>query len=375
MTKKLPMSESPRYREFVSDRDRALETLHQKTQLKITDVLRGTLERALRAVDSIYGRFDEQGFPVFGVRQMLDQANHVIEHEFNFALAEIFHLVMRLRRSSYTFAYASEVEAMSRALGKSLTGKLTRHQVDQRILDDSPAGGKMADRIKLYLDRIRRDMIDKLQMSAVVNSPLDDTMLRVYHEFPQARIIRVPKKILKAPLREAAGDDEDSVGFFNPGAGLFSGPIDPEAWSEALEDYYTEFIPKWRGPDSVIGVFKSKTEMKNEWYAWELERDLTEDFVNQVRMGQVQAAKDNKINDFVWIAIIDQKTDDCCSWRNALTSAEIERELKGKHKDDECQAVVPPAHFNCRCTLAPMTDDMPDSPPSNAGEFESWLKS
>jgi len=81
------------------------------------------------------------------------------------------------------------------------------------------------------------------------------------------------------------------------------------------------------------------------------------------------------VKDLNWIAVIDDRTDDCCLWRDGLTTMEIEDELNGNHADDDCDATTPPAHFNCRCRLAPVTDDLPDVPASNQIDFEEWLDS
>jgi hypothetical protein len=138
-----------------------------------------------------------------------------------------------------------------------------------------------------------------------------------------------------------------------------------------VADYTDEYIPETRAPEFVYDVKQDSGEYE-EWYGWEIEQEITNDFVTSVREGQETAAKENGVTDFVWIALLDSVTDDCCRWRHAKTSQEIIDELKDKHADDECKAVVPPAHFNCRCDLAPMVD-MPDEPPPDFGEFDKWL--
>jgi hypothetical protein len=75
----------------------------------------------------------------------------------------------------------------------------------------------------------------------------------------------------------------------------------------------------------------------------------------------------------MWIAIIDDKTDDCCLKRDGLTSTQIEEKLRGEWEKDECQAKVTPAHFNCRCRMAPVSDDLPDQAPADFGGFDEWL--
>jgi len=153
---------------------------------------------------------------------------------------------------------------------------------------------------------------------------------------------------------------------------LAQGFMDEELWNQLLEEYLTDYVPQYREPKMIFDVeVGGDTE---EWYGWEIEQYVTHDFVDRVRKGQDEAAKQNGITDFMWIAVIDDKTDECCAWRDGLTSAQIEAKLP-QHKDDDCDAIVPPAHFNCRCTVAPMLDTMTDEPTVNVTEFEEWLNS
>jgi len=121
------------------------------------------------------------------------------------------------------------------------------------------------------------------------------------------------------------------------------------------------------------------TTEKDTWYVWEFERDLTNEFVKSVRTGQIAAANENGITDFVWIAVIDSKTDECCQWRDGLLISEI-RERLGDHRDEdeacniEGDNLTPPIHFNCRCTLAPAAENIPDKPDTGAKSFDEWLE-
>jgi hypothetical protein len=112
-------------------------------------------------------------------------------------------------------------------------------------------------------------------------------------------------------------------------------------------------------------------------YGWELEQQLTHDFVKSVRDGQIDAANVNGINEFIWIAIIDQRTCElCCEWRSGLTTSEIEKTLADNPElKEHCDVVVPPAHFNCRCGIAPVAIDLEttDIQTTDAKEFDDWL--
>jgi hypothetical protein len=171
------------------------------------------------------------------------------------------------------------------------------------------------------------------------------------------------------PLKEAAAPS---------GAVTFStGVIDPATWSDVIDDYFEQEIPGPRGPyDKMVffNVGDAGDVEFTERYEWELEQEMTQDFVEQVRSGQVDAANENGIEDFMWIAVIDRDTDECCSDRDGLSSGEIEAQLSSGELDpDECDATVPPGHFNCRCAPAPISNDLPEESPPDFGSFNDWL--
>jgi SPP1 gp7 family putative phage head morphogenesis protein len=368
---------SPRYKSFIEDRDKALERLHTKAQLEMSDVLRGTFQKVMHSVSHFYRSYTDQGFQTYHSQGLIKQVDHGISSEFLSSSLKLFEIVVRLRRHAFMLSFAGEAEAMARATDGKMTAYLSRQDFDSKVEEPSPGGGHMLEKIQLYMDRVKRRILDAVQMSAVLDEWPQEALLRVQRSLPKTKRLIQPPRILKKPVLEAVRNREADDGGLGVTLGITKKKseflIDPQEWDEMRDEYLKDFVPSWRGPESVIGVFKDEDDLKKEWYAWELEQEITQDFVQQVRDGQVQAAKDNGVKDFIWIAIIDDKTDECCSWRDGLTSEQIEAELKTKRKDDECQAIVPPAHFNCRCTLAPILEGMPETPPSNIGEFEEWL--
>lgn len=322
--------------------------------MRITDILGGTLQRSLEVVGYWYSQSQ-------GSIHALSQLGHMISKAFSDAHPGLLNAVQDMRQRTYLLSHAGEVEAIGRALGRP--HKVFLHDGHAKKARDkkSPAGGELSHRITLYLDRIRDDIMDAVKVSAINDDKADEALDRVRRAFPKIKYYQRPKKVLHEPiLREAVlfrGSSSMSVGF-----------VDSMDWQDLVEDYQKDYVFTNRGPDGVLDE-----EAKIPQYQWELEQDVTQDFVHQVRDGQIDAAKENGITDFVWIAIIDDKTDECCVWRNGLTTSEISLALQSEHADDECDSDTPPAHFNCRCSIAPMTEDMPETPPSNIGDFEDWL--
>jgi hypothetical protein len=119
-------------------------------------------------------------------------------------------------------------------------------------------------------------------------------------------------------------------------------------------------------------------EDANKQRGWELERDIRTKLMDAVRSGEIDAtlAGGEKIDDWVWDAVIDSGTcEDCCLPRAGLTMAEIKR----KFGDD----TPPPLHFNCRCDLSPTSEKINDAMDSawqsvggriESESFEDWMR-
>lgn len=361
-TKKRPLSESPRYKEFIRQRDLALDTLHQKTQSQITDILGGALQRVLEIISFWYAQ--SQG-SIYAMAQLEQQLNQ----PFSEIVKPLLKAIEDLRQRAYVLSQAGEVEAIGRAIGKPQHISIHAQHGWAQKQKESPAGGDMEARIRLYLDRMKHKIIDAVKLSAIQDHEVGEVLDHVRCAFPPVRYFKRPEKVLKS-MREAKKDSPTQIisKTKDRPVTMSTGFIDPNMWEDVVDDYTSDYIFTNRGPDAVLDVTD-----KIPQYEWELEQDVTQDFVHSVRDGQLDAARDNGINDFVWIAIIDDKTDDCCIWRNGLTSSEISVALQGEHSDDECDTDVPPAHWGCRCAIAPMTDEMPERPPDNIGDFNEWL--
>lgn len=367
MSKKLkPLTDSSRYRSFISKRDKALEKLLFNTQLSTSDILRHTLHRVLEIISFQYPRaaLSPRG------KNAIHQIGLSLDQTFSIASNLITQKLILLRRRTYLLSKAGEAEAISRALGINTKASARRHELDLISQTQSDTIGALYPRVELSMSRIKRDIMDALEFSRVMESPLDETLARVKRKFPKNKIVKGPIVKLQRPKltegKKISNPDEDEE-FFKAYTS-----IDQADWDSLVEEYKSEYVPDWRGldPDLVPAI----TAEQDSYMDWDLERVITQDFVEQVRNGENDAAKENGIEDFQWIAIIDSKTDECCEWRDGLTTSEIQAQLDGEHSDDECDGSEPPIHMNCRCRLAPMTDSMPEVPPSNKEEFEDWLE-
>jgi hypothetical protein len=220
----------------------------------------------------------------------------------------------------------------------------------------------------MYVDKLRRKVTSYAQAYALNAKDPEEFAKDILVAFPRARKVTVPRRILKPKLMEAKVIPDFSQPLGDTGADVAIDNVDEATWNDMLDAYKNEYVPKTRGPEFVVG--DPEVTGKDTWYGWEFERDMTNEFVQSVRDGSVDAATENGITDFVWIAIVDNVTcDDCCDGHgcvdlDGMLTSEIEKE----YGDASC-----PAHFNCRCTLAPATDDLPDKPDDGAKDFEDWL--
>ena len=354
------------YRKFIKARDENLEVILHNTTLKIDNILRNLFSNWINTcMIPITRSRPTQGHD--DDFQMIKNTQTHMEIYLSKATEEIWREVARMRRKIYILTVASEAEAIGRALNKKTQYTISDLTLKRIINSDGPSGGEFKRRIQYQLNNV----MDKLKKTAhwvLMNKDVSekDALKMLSMKLPKTKDLERKKRVLK-PLLMTEADQKPKTPDFS------SGPIADEDWEEIMDDYRQEIFVN-RSPEEVFeieGPRGGKTGIPH--YAWEMEKEVTQDFVNQVRLGQVDAAKQNGIIEFVWIAVVDDRTDDCCLWRDGLTTTEIEQRLKTSEKDDECQTSVPPAHFNCRCQLAPATVGLPDAPASNETEFEEWL--
>lgn len=359
------LMDRPKYKSFVTDRNRFLDVVNNKNRLIVSDVLRGTFSHIAYGIKSAYQRLENKKFDYGLLKPMLKQCEDLMTHVLDAANHEITRLTKENRQQIFDFTYASEIEAIKR-----VTGKSPKHvKPDSQTHKPMSSGGTVENRIGFVFDKLKRNLLTSIQQSAIIERPTEEMLLLLVKKFPDQKVLIRPPRALKPPqIKEATYTRKDT------GATVDSDYVDEATWEIMRDKYMDDYIPKFRGPEHTIDGDIPAAEGESEYYAWELEQHLTDDFVNQVRDGQVQAANDLGISDFMWIAIVDDKTDDCCLWRDGLTSEQIEAELTGgDHQDDDYDSVVPPAHFNCRCDMAPVPDDMPEAPASDIGDFDDWL--
>lgn len=360
--KKIKATDLSRYRKFINARDKALERLHISAQGRITQALANALSRIYDAVAARHLALPhDSALTIYGSQQTQAIA-HLIDFEFGKAADQIVSDVKRLRRNAFVLSYLGETEGVARAEGKPMQYNL--HKAQLAALEDPPGVPTKA-KVILSLTRLKNKLLDAIQIGLIHGDSTKELLARLRSTFPKLKRLKKPKRLL-TPLKEAAGPKRDGAMSF--------GFVDPSEWQDMLDDYLKPYHPEIRDPNLYFDIEGSQYEPlgldEGEWFGWEVEQQLTSDFVDTVRNGQVQAAKDQGIDDFVWITVFGKTTCDSCEWRNGLTSSEIEAKLEDE--DDDYDAIVPPAHASCRCQLAPMVEELGEAP-EDLGDFNTWL--
>jgi hypothetical protein len=358
--------DSSKYKRFISDRDQALEQIHLHAQTDVSRILFDALSQIEGVVSKLSLQSNKNLINLFSLAHSLELSTLEI---FTQTIYPIVQRIQRMRRTTFTLAHLGELEAIGQATHRvkaqsahDFKQKLKKQEQRLTLMDEA-----LEERVWVSLMRMRTEVLDAFRLALIQKLEPIEILQKVKDTFPLVSQYKRPPRALK-PIRESThykfdqnGPKEISVDF-----------VDTEDW-EAMKDAYieTELAPSRFDTENL-----TDQEAETLHYNWEIEQQMTDDFVQQVRDGQIDAAQELGIEDFVWVAIIDNKTCmDCCIPRNGMTTREIEQALESGDLDpDECDATSPPAHANCRCQLAPVasTDEVEGPDWKSFGE---WLNS
>ena len=363
---KQPANKSRAYTSFISHRDKALETLLINAQRKVNDELRGFFTRAIEMMLYRYSGIPKAQVQTNSAKYMVEMIRTKVNEEAHKSAGIIEGIYKTLLKQTYLLASVGEAEAIQRTTGKQASIHVNGH--DLTVAAETTAQGEdILDRILLSLSKVTSNLIHALELSRIRGEDSNALKLRLLKALPSKRKITKPRKALKPVIKEA---DKRPTKASQPDLEV-SAYIPEDEWQAMVDSYLEEYIPSTRGPDSVFDVEVGEPELE-EWYGWDIERQMAHDFVDSVRSGQNEAANQNGITDFSIIAIIDKATcEDCCGNFGCVdfdgkTVTEVEQMTEGNQS-------TPPFHFNCRCTMAPMLDNMPEMEQSNEEEFNTWL--
>lgn len=360
------LTSSSRYRSFVEDRDRALERIHQHAQQDIAKIMKDYFLHVEMIVSHLALKTSET---LANFQTLADEFDRQILNLSKMTFPQLVARIERMRHAVYVLTFASELQAISQATKRISSKRLEPQQIHAQRKAKTVFDQRLDKRVWLNLMYLRMDLVQAFELALVQELKPQEILEKVKAAFPPFQVYqRAPKALKKT--REANYDifDQDQA---RPKIDFTANLIDDGDWNLALDAYKSTELPASRfeygsSYDEDTGTFK---------YNWELEQELTEDFVNQVRQGQVAAAKDLGIEEFVWVAILDNKTDECCVKRHGHTTGEIEEMLDNGELDaEDCDAVFPPAHPFCRCQIGPVAS-RDEVEGADFQSFQDWLDS
>lgn len=384
----LKLSDNINYRRFVAKRDVALEKILQNTRFRITEQIDLAFVGAIMHIKARYKGFNGQLD-----RNRSQQIDNEIHGIFDNCSRHIAHEVINMRKKVYMLSYAGESQAISQVLGLPQKIKADAHTLAQKSYRPLASEKDTTQYFQSVFSNLRRKILSSIDRSLILGDTEDQAVGRVYRLLPKKKPIHKKRTLKKVRSMESAKPPKfTSIDIGSTGINISIQKrnlvksndfhFDQNTWNQIVNDYQEDYLPIDRSPASVFDITNpltdepEKIQSEDAIYGWEIEQEITHDFVQQVRTGQVDAAKQNGIDDFVWIAVLDDKTCEfCCEWRSGLLTSEIEKRLnKDKELRDHCDAIVPPAHFNCRCALAPASSDLEAVDTSDTDkEFDEWL--
>jgi hypothetical protein len=355
LTEMQTLLSSKRYKDFVVQRNRALEQIHINTQIDLTRITHAMLAQIENIAASAAIRVGHTFSPTSISTHFEIAVRDIMTQSFPLLVRRI----LKQRRATYILSYAGEQEAIGRAT--KLGAGIERADFAKRLKDEESAPtllGALDKRVWLALMYLRHDIVKAFELAVSQELTAIEVVDKIKGAFPDEKIYKNPPKVLTR-VHDAAGDDgedpEDKSWF------TFDF-IDDADWNMAVDAYTGTELPPGRGDVGYDPINETKI------YGWQLEAEDTEDFVRSVRDGQIEGAQDLGVKDFVWIAVLDDKTcDDCCVPRAGMLLSEI------ADMDDDCDSDTPPAHFNCRCDIGPVASTDEVEGPDWAS-FNDWLE-
>ena len=361
--KKRALSINPAYRSFKRETDNALETLLDGALLDISDALGTALSQIEDAASSAAAK-SQDGFYGMQGQQAEQMFHQKLKQSFQRVSLFMAQRMEKLSSQSYLLAYVGEKEAIGRALDEDQK----YHNPKTKTADLSAQDEPLLARVELSLWKLEQKIMQAYKLARIQELPVTEFIDKVKSSFPKKKALPKRNTVLLQPKLQETNITHKGISFS-------SGVLDEDQWSQIVDELlgshemYFFRRPEF-APDKVYVPSKDK-----EVYLWELEQEATQGFVDEVRAARKDSAESSGIKDFIWLAILDDKTDECCAWRDGLTVTEIEHRLKTDKKDDECRAATPGAHFNCRCFLEPLSTNVNEESPPSGERFDEWLQS
>jgi hypothetical protein len=332
---------------FKKNRDDALEEIHKNLLRSITNISAAYLDHIIDLSEMV---FKSIKFFTNDGRLHVEHLKQNISSIFARMAKEISDEMIKTNDLTMKFTAASELEYIARVKDKKgFNIEFERLDPVKREQNES--------RVMLSLEKLKSKFMYEIERAyAQENSDVKSALMNILPEFK-----RLPKK--KTLVRES-----DRF-VFDKKTDMSQTFMSNEEWRDIEQLYKDEYIPRYRNYKTRDGRF---VRSDDDVYAWEVEQKATNEWLQSVKDGTNQAAKEAGVEDLLWIAFLDDKTRHEHERRDGLTSTEIEDKLKNDPawKDDPYGSIGP-SGFNCRCRSVPY---IPEADDKKAGDFSEWMQ-
>jgi hypothetical protein len=360
LSKKHRIDDSAKYKKFIKDRDTALEHIYKNYQVDISNELNTFLMWMTDLIRSRLSRVIHNNNSVFFIPHVLKDLDKEYDKKKPLVVSSITMTFAKMSQITKALSFAAQAEALARSTGNIKNIKLQTHK-DNHLTNSF--GQPIPGRIELALDRIKRRIWDKIQLSMVDGSDLTTTMDRVISAMPKQKRFKIQpriKHLKEADVKVTRLGETD----------LLTGTITDEMWDAILDAYRRDEQIDRRGPEYLVS---GKAGDEDAVYEWEVEQQAADEFYSSVMVGDKDAADQSGV-DLIWIAVLDDRTGDSDAWRDGKLLSEIETTIDENGSDPfDNDFLMPPIHERCRCRVAPVTDEMPEARVIDNEDFDAWL--
>ena len=314
------------YKSFIHQRDIYLEEYLRKSHLRISDFARSMFEDIKSITAHIYAEALAKQFTRYST-DLLEHLYWRIDQSIDHFNVQAAKELDKLSSLSYHLSYASQFEAVNRVMNKrDIMGRVEYVSNYEKYYSIYKASlmrlsAQIKQKIQSYYHQGKTDVV------AAIDSITPDTR-------------RITRELIK--LRESK--KTDSLEIKTPDqVSITQDMWDETMWDLLIDEYKDEYISPYRNKKDSEGRFY-KIDDK---YSWEIEQHTTENFLKSVKDGDNAAANAAGISDFLWLAVMDDRTREEHRKRHGLTSSEIQAKLEDEWSEDDDQGIVAPSGFNC----------------------------
>ena len=332
---------------FKKDRDDALEEIHKNLLRSITNISAAYFDHIIDVSEMVFRSIK---FFTSDGRVNVEHLKYNIASIFERMAKEISEEMIKTNHLTMKFTAASELEYIARVKDK------TGLNLDFERLNPTKKE-QTTSRVMLSLEKIKSKFLYEIEREYAQENP--DVKSALLHILPEMK--RLPK-------RNTLKRESDRF-VFDKKTDMSQTFMSNEEWRDIEQLYKDEYIPRYRNYKTRDGRF---VRSDNDVYAWEMEQKATDEWLQSVKDGTNQAAKEAGVEDLLWIAFLDDRTRHEHERRDGLTSTEIEDKLKNDPawKDDPYGSIAP-SGFNCRCRSVPY---IPEADDKKAGDFSEWMQ-